>query len=278
MGRFATSWRLTLNSFRLLRRNPSLIAFPVIGAGGVLAAIGLVALALFALDPNLYGFPLWAVNHYYILVPALVAAYVLVVLVATFATAALIGASMQALNGQRATVRDGLRSARTHLGPLLLWGLFSATVGLVLQFVASRAGIGGVILRVIGGVAWGLATYFVVPVILFEGGGPRTYIPRSAAIMRDKFANVLFSNLVMGLVLGAGIVLSIGLLVWGVFEIGLYSAPVEGGALLVAGLVLFVGFLILDAAAEGVLQASLYRYATTGKLDPELLGGVFRPT
>jgi Family of unknown function (DUF6159) len=274
-GSLSTSWELTRNSFGVVRRNPSLIVFPLAGGGGALAAFVLVGLAVYALHPNLYSFPLWALGHLLIVVPATAAAYFLAAIISMYAGAALIGASLMELQGKRPTARDGWRIARDHLRPVVVWALVDATVGVLLEVVARKFGIAGFIASIAGGIAWSVSTYFVLPVLLFESSNLRGYLPRSYRIMRATLGNTLYSNVLLYLVILAGVLASCALIGWGIIVLAVHGSVVEGLALIVGGIVPAAVVLALGATAEGILQASLYRYATTGKLDPELLGPAF---
>jgi hypothetical protein len=54
------------------------------------------------------------------------------------------------------------------------------------------------------------------------------------------------------------------------------SNALVGIVLIVTALGLGVLVAIIGASAEGVLRAALYRYATTGKIDPDLMPPAYR--
>jgi len=269
-GTFAESWRLTKTSFRLIREDRALLIFPLVAGLSILGVIALLILGeFFLVFPTLSsGGPSGAVEAAGVVL--FLAAYFAMVFLSIYCTAALIAAATLKLSGQQPTAADGWKAARARLGRLAAWAILSATVGLVIQVVASRIrGIGGLIVRIAGGAAWGVVTYFIIPVLLFEDLRPWPSLKRSAVLFTSTLGRTLVSNLALGLILGAGVVVAVILFILGViFLVG--GAFVLGLVLLAVGLAIGVLVALIGSAAEGILRAALYRYATTGKIDPDL--------
>jgi 3-hydroxyisobutyrate dehydrogenase len=72
--------------------------------------------------------------------------YVALAFVTIFFNAAVIGTAMKRLEGQPATIRDGLALARAHIGKIFVWALITASVGMVLRAIQERSGLLGRIL------------------------------------------------------------------------------------------------------------------------------------
>ena len=275
-GTFSDSWTLTKTAFRLIREDRALLVFPLVAG---LAILGVVAL--------LIAGEFWLLGSSVLIggssgladglgVAVFLVAYFAMAFLSVYCTAALIGAATLKLSGRQPTAADGWKVARARLGRLVLWALLTATVGLVIQAISSRArGIAGAVIGAVGGVTWGVVTYFMIPVLLYEDERPWPALKRSAHLFISTFGRTLVSNLVLGLLLGAGIVAAV---VLGV--LGLLLAA--GGALLLGLVLVGVGIAIavlvalIGAAAEGILRAALYRYATTGEIDPALLPGPYQ--
>ena len=62
-----------------------------------------------------------------------------------------------------------------------------------------QGALAGAIAARLGGVAWSLATFFVVPIILDEGAGPVTAIRRSASLLRETWGQQLAGGAAFGL-------------------------------------------------------------------------------
>jgi hypothetical protein len=89
-----------------------------------------------------------------------------------FFNSALVGAAMIRLDGGDPTVGDGLRIARGKWLQILGYAAIAATVGMALRAVEQRAGFIGRIVVGLVGVAWTLATFLTVPVLVARDIGP----------------------------------------------------------------------------------------------------------
>jgi Family of unknown function (DUF6159) len=276
-GTFSDSWKLTKTSFRLLREDRALLVFPVVAGLSILGVLALLFLGFFGLllplaaaQGGITG-PIAALGLVLFLL-----AYFAMVLLSVYCTAALVGAATVKLAGQQATAADGWRIARRRLRRLLLWALVTGTVGLAIQAISSRVrGLGGFVIGAVGGATWAVATYFMIPVLLYEEQGAWSGLRRSAQLFTSNFGRSFVSNLVVGLIVGAGIVAAVFLGVAGLFLIAT-SAVLLGIGLVVIGIAIGVLVALVGAAAEGILRAALYRYATTGKVDPDLVPPSYR--
>jgi len=199
------------------------------------------------------------------------AMYFAVSFISVYSTAALVGAATLKLNGRQPTSADGWAIARARLGRLFVWAMLTATVGLVIQVISSRVrGIGGLLIGAVGGATWGVVTYFMIPVLVYEDQGTWKSLSRSAHLFISNFGRSLVSNLAVGLIVGAGVVLAVVVGIVGLFLL-FGGSLVLGLALIVVAVAIAAGALLIGATVEGVLQAALYRYATTGRIDPDLL-------
>jgi len=141
----------------------------------------------------------------------------------------------------------------------------AATVGLILRTIGQRAGIIGKIIVGLIGAAWSIVTYFVVPVIAFEGLGPFQAMKRSGSLLRQTWGEALLSNLSLGLVFFA--LALIGLLP--LILVALTLNVVLIIAVVAILVVYWVILAILASAASTVLNAALYRYAIKGAISSE---------
>lgn len=188
-----------------------------------------------------------------------------------FFNSALVAAALERLRGGDPNVRSGLRAAAARLPQIIAWALISAIVAMVLQALRERGGIAGGLAAMIGGVAWGLATFFVIPVLVAEGVGPIEAIRRSASLLRETWGRQVASNFGFG-VLGLAAALAalgIGALLFAVH-------PVLGVAAGVTAAALGIGAV---QALEGVFKAALYDYAkghAPHGFDRATLGAAYR--
>lgn len=276
MGTFSDSWRLTKISFGLVFQDSALLVFPLVAGLSAIAVLVLFALGTIFLAPLLLVGGNLSTSYEVVGLVLFLVAYFSTTFITVYATAALVGAARLKLDGQQPTASDGWRIARANLSRLLVWSLIAATVGLVIQIISSRfRGAAGIIIGGIAGATWAIATYFVIPVIIYEKTSPWQSLGHSAKMFLNTFGRTLVTNIVLALIVGAGIVLAIVLGVLGLY-LAFSGNSLFGIVLIVSALGVGVLFALLGASAEGVLRAALYRYATTGRIDPDMLPQAYR--
>jgi hypothetical protein len=257
VGRIAAGWGLAKLSLKVVRSDGSLSALVVLGG----IASGAVALSF--LIPAAVAYEIeekWLAG-----VLAVVGVY-LATLVATYFAVALAAASAEVLDGRDATVKGGTAVASSVLGAIAGWALVLTTVNLVLQALRERAGIIGSLLLGAATVAWGLATFLVVPILALEGLGPLQALDRSASLFRQKWGEQLVGTASIGFLFALiGTVPAVLLLVLG-FATG---STVVAVACIVIAVVVAVAAGVLGSAARAVFAVALYRYASgTGATGP----------
>src|SRR5207244_13657834 len=113
--------------------------------------------------------------------------YFVTFFVSIYFNAAVMGAAMIRLNGGDPTISDGLKVARENIKRIAGWALVTATIGLILRAIAERFGFLGRIIAGALGAAWGIVTYLVVPVLIFEKIGPWAAVKRSGSLLRQTW-------------------------------------------------------------------------------------------
>lgn len=254
MGRLSRGWALTKLSFNVIGKDKGILLFPIIS--------GIVLILMAASFFGSYFFAFGTQSNVYIFAGFFLAFYFLAAFVVVFFNVALVSCAMLRLDSGEPTFSYGIRMASGRLKYIVEWALLSATVGLILQAISSKAGFIGKLVIGLVGFAWSVATYFVVPIIAFEQLGPFKAIKRSAAVLKGSWGEALVSNLGIGLIFFA--LALIGLISLGVgFVIGGSVAIILG---VVIAVVYWMCIAVLASAVSGVLLTALYRYGTTGKL------------
>lgn len=277
--RFSRSWSLIKASAGVLAKDKELLVFPLLSAVCTLivsAAFVLPALGLGALDGLRAGGGVSLAVYVLAFLFYLVQYFVIF-----FFNSALVGAAMIRLDGGDPTLHDVLRIARSKVVPILGYAAIAATVGMVLRAVQERAGIVGRLVSGVLGVAWTLASFLVVPVLVSRDIGPIDAVKESALLLKKTWGENLIGQGGVGLVFG---LLFFGLVFAGVLAIVAVATTGKG---MLIGLVvaLFIGALLLaslvQAALSGIYSAALYRYATgegaSEGFDAQLLGQAFTP-
>jgi hypothetical protein len=279
-GRFARSLALAKASWSVVQADKELLWLPVISVLALLLLLGsfvapAVALGAFgsataAGEPN----TAFALGGFVF--------YVLAYFVAIFFNTALVGAALIRMDGGNPTLRDGLAIAWSRVGRIFGYAVIAATVGLVLRAIEERVGwVGQLVVKLLG-VAWTLATFLVVPVLVVRDVGPIDAVKESAVLLRETWGENLIGTVGLGLAFAAAylVVIAAGG--------GLILLAVNAGlpVIIIVTLVLTVIALVvlsaLQATMQGVYAAALYRHATEpgrplAGFTPELMAVAFKP-
>jgi hypothetical protein len=272
------SWALVKASMGVLRADKELIVFPILSG-----LVGLLVMASFALPSLLAGlfdsFLAGGIQGIGLL--AGLSFYAIESFVVLFANSALIGAAMIRLDGGNPTIGDGLRIASKHLGAIFVFSFFSGSVGWILRLLA-RGGKGlGRLGAAIGGLAWNMVTYLVLPVLVVEEIHPVEAIIRSATLLKKTWGEQIAINLSTDAVFGLPKLLVIGLLLLVVFQ-GIPSESLVVPVVVIALLVLvFLLLGLIESTLKGIYVAAVYRYAAQGEaggfFSEEVVKGAFKP-
>jgi hypothetical protein len=309
IDRFKNGWRLFLNSLDVMQRNKSLLLFPL-----ATAALTLVMAVLFltpiALQPTGHSYSEkahWSTvgERLFVVGPPTqydlargrkqsvsvtpqayaygVLFYFLSMFLATFFNVAFVHEIFNALNGEPVTVSDGLRFAGTKVKPILMWTLFAGVVGLLIRSLEQKFGFfGRWVVRLVG-LAWSVASVFVIPVLVMEEhpDNPIGVVRQSAGVISKTWGEALAGY--AGLQFG-GIVIGFG-------SIAVAIAAFAGGmylenmgltfAVLGAWFVFICAFSYAMSVAGQIYLCVLYRYASAGIVPqgytPEMLTMAWRP-
>ncbi len=126
---------------------------------------------------------------------------------------------------------------------------------MVLRAISERSGLLGRLVVGLVGLAWNLATFLVVPVLVVEDVGPIEAIRQSAAYLKRTWGEQIVGNLGMGLVFG---LISLGTLAAGVALLVAAAATESAFLIIFVAVCLFAG-LRGDRAGEFSAERHLCR-------------------
>ncbi len=260
-GGAPTGKQLLRASLGLFRQNQKMIWLPVLsGAASALAFLavsGVVAVPLWrALGPS----PLVVLY----LLPGIMAA----TFIGVYFNVALVFAANEQIEGRKIALRQALGMAWSRRRVVFSWALLSAVVGTVIQVIESRLGVFGRLLGILGGLAWAVATFLVVPVLAFEDVGPIEALKQSSQLMKTTFGTIARGALRFGVLFLGWILLAVVVVVAGI-AMALSGTPVLGVPVAVLGVIGFFVISMYLAAAGMYMRTILYRYATQKPL-PDL--------
>ena len=256
-GRVARSWHLLGVSWSFLRGRPALFAFPALSALLVtIAAVTIFTPVLYATagDSPKIG-----------MLIAAAATAIPATLATTFCNVAFVVMVQAHLRGESSTFRDGLRGARSRLAVIVGWSLLTVVIGGILRALSQIPGgeaIGGVV-NWLGGLAWSLATYFVIPVMVIEEVGVIDGVKRSASVFKQRWGESISGELTAGVIFGLLMIPGMLCLAtgWVILDI---AAPAVGIVLLLVGVLLTAPLLAMSSAVTQMFQLVLYRETLEG--------------
>lgn len=251
MGRIGRGWELTKLSFKIIGKNKSLLMFPVISGVLIMLIISTFAVG-FWFFPQMADMPPWL----WFIVGFLL--YVIMFFISYFFQAALVACAYETMEGKQPTVGYGIGQASKRAFDIFKWAVISAIVGMILRAIEEKFPFAS---RLIGA-AWSIATYFVVPIIVFEGVGAWASVKRSWSVLKSNWGEMLVGNLAVGLIFFLLAIPSIF-----IFAMAFNFTGYATVFMIIIGVVYIVFLAILASTVSSVLQTALYRYAKTGKLD-----------
>ncbi len=257
MNRIKMGLRFAGASWRVVRKEPSLLAFPLF------ATIFALLYTLLIVAP--LGVVGWlAIGENTILLWVLVAIMLFGSSIgATFFGVAAAANASRVFNGEDPKIGDGVALARSRFGVIVKWALVAATVGLVLNLIGSRGGLGAMLVQMVGGAAWGIASFFALPILALEGLGPFDTLKRSVGVVRQKWGESLVGVVGIGAVtflfaLAAAAVVAIGIFA------GVSGLWVVGIPLIIIGAVALVAVMAVASVLRAVFTVAVFRFATEG--------------
>ncbi|HEX2022120.1 MAG TPA: DUF6159 family protein, partial [Candidatus Thermoplasmatota archaeon] len=189
---------MTKASFKVLSLDKEILALPLM-AGVLLVAVvagfgyGLFTTALVQSPLGLLG---------------LFVLYVIAYAIVIFFNAAVVEMATIRFNGGDPVIMDGLRKAWSKVNRIVQWAIVAATVGLIFailrriireqdSFVTQLL---GSIMVALAETAWNLATFFVVPLAIYQDMGPIDAIKGSTRRMKQTWGESITGIATTGII------------------------------------------------------------------------------
>ena len=262
------NWDLVAWSFSVIRKNKKLMLFPLLSAAAAIFGVYLWLQWRHGSVENLFRSHQWTAPDYL----WIASGYVAVSFAMVFFNCALAACANAYFSGEEPTMGYGLRFAAARFAPILGWAVLSTTVGFILNAIERRASWAGKLAVWIFGVAWGMATYLVVPVLIAEDRGAFGSVRRSSQLLRETWGDQIVADLRFG---WRALLLFLPCIVLG--AAGANGYPI----LLPVTVAYFITVAAFLSAAKGVFEVALYRYAalnqTPADWSPEILPGIVQP-
>jgi hypothetical protein len=265
--------RLVGQSFRIVRREPSLMVVALL--------TGLVELALFGLA----ALAVWGTGHQVATdtgpqfrpspggIAAAVLAGLLATLVGVLGQATLVTRIVNLLRGQPMGNGRAFAMAMTRAPSLLGFAVISWVVMTLINAIERRFGILGRLAGVALSVAWRLASFFAIPIIVFEQAGPLSAVKRSLHLCRSRWGEEIVGVSAFSILgfLGFLAIFVVATL------LGMLFVPLGVGF----GLLGLVAMLLVLSVAQSAFTSALYLFAESGQVPLGFsaadLNAAFRP-
>lgn len=270
--RIRNAWDLAGASWRVLQQDRELAWLPVLaGVGALLVGAAFFGPVLAILGGGGEQNAIDALGY-----ALMFCGYVAMAAVFHLGRAAVVHGANLRMEGGDPTVATSWRGATAHWPAVAGFAAISTTVGLVLEAVEENGGIFGAIASVVGGAAWRLTTYLVLPIVVLEGAGAIEGIKGSSRLVKATWGEQVTGNVGFGLL---GMVLVLPAVLVAMLLAGLGTNVAVVAFLAAAVWSTAVGAVI--AALEGVFQTALYRQVTGRSIPAAFsaadLAGVVRP-
>ena len=275
-----SSWKnskvVTKQAWGVIKENPYMLAFPVVG--GILAIIavlvvggaglGIVGISQVASDAE--GGTI-STGTYIVGIIVLVLAAYLGTLITTIFMGGLVKCADEELQGRDSGFGAGLSASFSRIGALLGWAAIQTAVGWLISAVQGDGSNDNVLVTILRAVlsslmavAWSVITFFVLPMIILRNKGPMTAIKESVGLIRKTWGmQVAGSFRIGGLIVLLGVLPGILITVLGFF-LSFGSSPAVGVPVLTIGVIVIIGAMVLVSAMRAIFSVAMLHYVEDG--------------
>lgn len=279
---FSRSWELTKATFGVINRDREIIFYPILA---MLISFIFIILMFIPTIISVFVYnssALTAVQYILFFVT-----YLGLAVIGTFFSVCVVYTAKKRFEGKDAKFFESIGFAFSKIHLIVMWGLVSATVGLIfkiLEQVAQKAkGAGKIVISIFNsmfGLIWAIATIFVVQGIVYEGLSPFKAIKKSVFVLKKTWGESLIRYFGFGIVelmfLLAGLIIIVPLTI-----ILAMASPIFLLLGILIGVIYVVGVVLIFNIAAGIFNTALYIYATKGTLvagfKEEMIKNAFTP-
>jgi hypothetical protein len=271
--RIGRGWKMTKLGMAVVRADPELLVYTLLSA--VFSIVASIAVIFGTIGIEILfgsGSPTAEEDAAANLAIVFVG-YLVISVITVFWNAAIIASAYERLTaGTNPSFSFGISQATKCLPQILVWGVISGTVGLLLKILesVSRGQDSPLPLRIVAGlaalilgVAWWMATFFVVPILVLEKAGVVDSMKQSPNMFKETWGEEVGSHI------GTGLLQMIVILFLIVIFLPLWYLGEATAVLAVVLLLVGIGISVLFfTTVESVNRASLFYYAKTGQIPP----------
>jgi hypothetical protein len=127
---------------------------------------------------------------------------------------------------------------------------------------------------ILGGL-WSVMTYFVIPVIAYEGLGGMESVRRSRDVVTQRWGQSIIGNVAIGLLAFIVGMIPAGILLYLGFRLEADSVAV-GYTLMAAGVLLLAASMVVSSTLTQIFNAAMYNYVTGGPTPTSIRPGTYQ--
>lgn len=269
MNKFSKSFQLVKESSRILARDKEIFIFSLI-------AFALSSIVAFILFYDYFGSHISRENVPPEFILTTFIAYFLIIFIFTFGKAGITAVAYQRMSGGEPTFNSGLEQIQKNFYKILIWALFSATIGVLLQILKNKS---NKFLRIFWGlfsITWDLIAFIVLPVVVIENSTISESVKKTEDFFKKTWGENLIGQFSISMFLSGWLI---------IFLLFAYTVASLPDFLRFPGFIfilfLFFGSITLANSLNAIYATGLYYYASTGKIPSEynedLIKGAFAP-
>lgn len=249
----ANGWDIAVNSYKVLQQNKKLLLFPLLS--GISLLLIIISLVVAALGLNQWDIAKIDTSNIIVDYAFVFLYYLFNYFVIVFFNTALTHCVTLYFKGEEVSVKAGIAFSVAHIGSVFSWAVFAATVGTILQVLQENLGIVGKIITGLVGIVFNVASFFIIPVMVYENLGPVDAFKRSASLIKEKWANAAGASFNFGFVQFIAVIF----LAIIAYTIGIIIHPLAGVAIAVLGILLLIAVI---SAAKTIFTIAVYKDVT----------------
>jgi hypothetical protein len=259
MGRIGYTFAMMRSSWEVLKKDKELLLFPLLSGFCCLLVMLSFALPMLLTDYNIPAEN--ATTQQKALGIAILFMYYFInYFVIIFFNSAIVACAIYRMRGGNPDFFTGFNAAAARLPQILGWAFVSATVGLLLRMLQNRRNKLGRILIGLIGMAWSIATFLVIPVLVVERKGPIEAVKSSMALLKKTWGHQLIGNFGFGLIFFLLSLIGIVPIALGVMSSLMFLKVL----LIILGVTYLITLALVQSALQTIFQAALYLYAHDG--------------
>lgn len=273
-GSLSRSWRILRSSWRLLMLDKEVLVVPLVAGtiSLVVATVGFVGGYIIGEDQSTLTVTNYVqtdtANLSYTTYAIWAVTAAVLALLSTYTLAAVVSIALARLKGGDPTIRSGLAHVKSRFGALTAFGLLSFGIVQALQLIQERVPfIGGKIIAFLGEMAWRIAAFFAVPIIVDsqQKVGPISAAKQSISMIKSVWKEAGVSQFSIGLVIF--LIALAEIFVGFIGGLLAYSAAGTAGVITVGVLtaIALLGTMLISSTLSGIAKAALYYYVSTGE-------------